>query len=60
MADSADNTPVLTTERLRMRPPCERDVDDVYEIYSDLHALKYFAREPLEDREDAVRMVPGR
>jgi RimJ/RimL family protein N-acetyltransferase len=57
MADSADNTPVLTTERLRMRPPCERDVDDVYEIYSDLHALKYFAREPLEDREDAVRMV---
>lgn len=57
MVSGQDKTPRLRSDRLLMRPACERDIDDVFEIYSDIKALQYFAREPLTDRGQAERMV---
>lgn len=50
-------TPVLRTPRLVLRAVRDDDIDDVFAIYSDLRALEYFAREPLEDRQEAEAMV---
>lgn len=57
MVSARGKTPVLRSERLLMRAVCDKDVDDVFEIYSDEKALQYFAREPLRDRAEAERMV---
>lgn len=48
---------VINAERLVMRPVRKKDAQAVFDIYSDLKALEYFAREPLESFKDAEKMV---
>jgi ribosomal-protein-alanine N-acetyltransferase len=57
MPGTSQNLPRLSTARLVLRPVKDGDVDAVYTIYSDEVALKYFAREPLESRDEAELMV---
>ncbi len=51
--------PELASERLRFRAVNDGDVDDIFQIYSDREALEYFAREPMQSRDDAMKMVRG-
>ncbi len=57
MVSEISPLPVLQTPRLTLRPVRESDSEDVYAIYSDVIALKYFAREPLENMDEARQMM---
>jgi len=57
MAAASEIPPIFETERLLLRPVRDGDVNQVYAIYSDVVALEYFAREPLESRDEAEKMV---
>ena len=54
---ASQTVPVLTTERLRLRPIQPGDAPAVLAIYSDRVALEYFARDPIDDLEEAAQMV---
>ena len=43
-------TPTLETERLRLRPFDESDLDDLYALMSDAHVLRYWDSAPWTER----------
>ena len=53
----AAKQPSICSRRLLLRPVQKKDVQAVFDIYSDLEALDYFAREPLLDLAEAKQMV---
>ena len=57
MNSTAKQTPTLKTERLVLRPVRDGDAPGVFDIYSDVVALEYFAREPIKDLQEAEQMV---
>jgi len=55
--------PVLTTERLVLRPPETDDVNEIFFLRSDPRVMKYIGREPCRSAEEAVEhieMLAGR
>ena len=48
-----DKLPVLETERLRLRHPRKEDVDDLFAVFSDSEAMRYWSHEPWTDLEVA-------
>lgn len=50
-------TPVLETDRLRLRP--FDDADDLYALQSDAHVLRYWDSAPWTDRASVARFMAG-
>ena len=49
--------PTLQTPRLRLRPFGDTDVDDIYALQSDAHALRYWDSPPWDDRARAESFI---
>jgi len=52
-------TPLLETERLRLRPMTETDLGFTYRLFSDPETNRYSSYDGLATPEDAVRMYKG-
>lgn len=52
-------TPVLETDRLRLRPFDDADADDLYALQSDAHVLRYWDSAPWTDRASVARFMAG-
>ncbi|WP_340539019.1 GNAT family N-acetyltransferase [Nocardioides sp. GXZ039] len=50
-------TPILRTDRLRLRPVREDDADALYEMHSDAHVLRFWDSSPWIERERATRFI---
>jgi ribosomal-protein-alanine N-acetyltransferase len=50
-------TPILHTERLRLRPVESTDAEDLWALHSDAHVLRYWDSPPWTDRSRADRFV---
>jgi [ribosomal protein S5]-alanine N-acetyltransferase len=57
MAGMSLPTPELHTERLRLRPFVESDVDVLYALQSNAHVLRYWDSPPWTDRAMADRFI---
>jgi [ribosomal protein S5]-alanine N-acetyltransferase len=55
-----DRFPILTTQRLRLRQTELRDADDVYALFSDEEALRFFGSEPFTSLEEAQDLIARR
>lgn len=49
--------PVLETERLILREISQKDVKEVYEIYSSVEAMRYFGKHPMKAIEEAEERI---
>lgn len=54
-----DHLPDLRTERLRLRHPRATDADDVFSIFGDVQAMRYWSHEPLESLDAAREYLDG-
>lgn len=52
-------TPVLETDRLRLRPFDDADADALYALQSDAHVLRYWDSAPWTDRASVARFMAG-
>jgi len=52
-----ENLPVLTTERLRLRPLAAEDEAALFEIFSDPEVMRYWSSTPWESRSDAAKYI---
>ncbi|WP_217170550.1 GNAT family N-acetyltransferase [Streptomyces sp. AC512_CC834] len=50
-------TPVLTTDRLRLRPFTDADADRLYALHSNTHVMRYWDSPPWTERARAERFV---
>lgn len=55
----ADRLPTLDTPRLRLRWLEERDVDDLYAIFSDPEVMRYWSSPPYTGRAQAEELLAG-
>ena len=55
----ADGLPTLDGARVRLRPPREADVPDLFVVFGDAHALRYWSHGPLADLAAARRYYDG-
>jgi ribosomal-protein-alanine N-acetyltransferase len=53
------STPTLETERLRLRPFADTDADDLFELQSNAHVLRYWDSPPWTDRASVARFMAG-
>jgi len=53
----ADRLPTIDAERLRLRWIEERDVDDLFAIFSDRELLRYWSSGPMSDAEAARALI---
>jgi len=51
--------PTLTTDRLRLRPVTDLDVDALFALHSDAHALRYWDSPPWRTHDRAERFIAG-
>lgn len=51
--------PALETERLVLRAMTLADAEEVFRIMSDPRVMRYFGREPMKERAEAIRYVQG-
>ena len=49
--------PILTTERLTLRPLQCADAEDVFEIFSDPEVMRYWSSSPMQGVQDAVASI---
>jgi len=49
--------PTLETERIRLRPVTDSDIDSLYSIFSDPQVMRYWSGPPFRDRDEAVSLV---
>lgn len=52
-------TPILESERLRLRPFTDADADDLYALQSDAYVLRYWDSPPWTDRTRVARFMAG-
>lgn len=57
MASMGLPTPVLVTDRLRLRPATDADADALFALHSDAFVLRYWDSPPWTERERADRFV---
>ena len=50
-------TPTLPTARLRLRPFDDEDANDVFEMHSNAHVLRYWDAPPWRERDRAERFI---
>jgi ribosomal-protein-alanine N-acetyltransferase len=49
--------PRLDSHRLALRSPDERDVDRLYDLFSDPAVMRYWSRPPMTEREEAIALL---
>jgi len=49
--------PTINANRVSLRPITERDIDSLYNIFSDPEVMRYWSSPPIEDREAARRLL---
>jgi RimJ/RimL family protein N-acetyltransferase len=49
--------PTITADRVSLRQVTERDIDSLFEIFSDPEVMRYWSSPPLEDLEAARRLL---
>ncbi len=49
--------PTISANRVLLRPITERDIDSLFNIFSDPEVMRYWSSPPLEDREAARRLL---
>ena len=49
--------PIITCERVRLRPVRTSDVDGIYAVFSNPEVMRYWSRPPLLDRSEAEELV---
>jgi RimJ/RimL family protein N-acetyltransferase len=52
-----DSPPVLDSERLRLRPLRERDVDDLFGLFADPDVMRYWSSPAFHERAQAERLI---
>jgi len=52
-----ESLPVITTERLILRPLSEGDTDAVFDIFSDPEVMRFWNTPPMTDRKEAARYI---
>lgn len=52
-----DHFPVIETDRLRLRPVIESDIKEIYAVFSDSDALRYYGMAPLQTEEEAYELI---
>jgi ribosomal-protein-alanine N-acetyltransferase len=48
--------PIIETNRVRLRPLEERDVDGLFDVFSDPQVMRYWSSGPMADRDAAVKL----
>ena len=52
-----EKLPTIDTERLRLRPISDEDVDDFFEVYSNVEVMRYWSTPPLPSKEAARAQI---
>ncbi len=52
-----DGLPWIEGERVRLRAPCEADIDPLFALFSDPEVMRYWSRDPMVEREEAMAYI---
>ncbi len=52
-----DGLPWIDGARVRLRAPTEHDIDPLFALFSDPEVMRYWSREPMRERSEAIAYV---